>query len=296
MVEQNSASSAAPARPFQFTLKQLLAAFFVVCTFFGAYSALGVAGMSLWIVAAGLMGVLIGLLRGRVEIIVGSILGTIVLWCLLGGLFDSRGPSPRSTCMFNIREVGIAVQQYRLSKGSFPQAYIADENGKPIHSWRTSILPIIGQQQLNDEYDWSEPWNGLNNRKLANITIPHFLCPSDHQSQTSGMTSYVLLTGPGTAWPDGKNSNWNAVAQRAGNTIMLVEVSGANIRWMEPRDLDIMTLKANLRSKHGLGVSHNHQGGTVVCMADGKVVFLTDSQFAEFIDDMLAAAEENTSP
>ncbi|HEV3023824.1 MAG TPA: DUF1559 domain-containing protein, partial [Pirellulales bacterium] len=42
-------------------------------------------------------------------------------------------------------------------------AFVADDEGKPMHSWRVLILPFIEQQPLYDQYDFSEPWNGPHN-------------------------------------------------------------------------------------------------------------------------------------
>jgi Protein of unknown function (DUF1559) len=61
----------------------------------------------------------------------------------------------------------LAVANYHETYGCFPPAYVADRDGKPIHSWRVLILPFLEQQELYRAYNFDEPWNGPNNRKLA---------------------------------------------------------------------------------------------------------------------------------
>lgn len=61
----------------------------------------------------------------------------------------------------------MAVANYRSTFGGYPPAYIADCDGRPMHSWRVLILPFLEQQNLYAAYHFDEPWDGPNNRKLA---------------------------------------------------------------------------------------------------------------------------------
>ena len=40
---------------------------------------------------------------------------------------------------------------------SWPPAYLADRDGKPMHSWRVLILPFLEQQELYRAYHFDEP-------------------------------------------------------------------------------------------------------------------------------------------
>jgi translation elongation factor EF-Tu-like GTPase len=60
----------------------------------------------------------------------------------------------------------LAVANYHETYGCFPPAYVADRDGKPMHSWRVLILPFLEQQELYHAYNFAEPWDGPNNRKL----------------------------------------------------------------------------------------------------------------------------------
>ena len=42
--------------------------------------------------------------------------------------------------MHNLQSIRKAIVNYEKAKGSFPPAYLADANGKPMHSWRALVL------------------------------------------------------------------------------------------------------------------------------------------------------------
>ena len=47
--------------------------------------------------------------------------------------------------------------------GAFPAAYVADENGRPMHSWRVALLPFLEQSDLYSQYNFNEPWDSPEN-------------------------------------------------------------------------------------------------------------------------------------
>ena len=58
---------------------------------------------------------------------------------LLIGMFlpavgGPREAAPRTVCLNNIRLLSLAMHNYESVNGHLPPAYIADENGKPMHS------------------------------------------------------------------------------------------------------------------------------------------------------------------
>ena len=48
-----------------------------------------------------------------------------------------------------MKQLGLAVHNYAQQYRCFPPAYIADKNGKPMHSWRVLILPYLDQGALS---------------------------------------------------------------------------------------------------------------------------------------------------
>ena len=113
-----------------------------------------------------------------------------------------RHAGRRAACANNLHEIALALHQYHQANGCFPPAYIADKSGKPMHSWRILILPFLDRNDLYKAYDFSEPWNGPNNKKLLATRPNVFACPSDPSVGRGGatQTSYVAVVGSGAAW------------------------------------------------------------------------------------------------
>jgi prepilin-type processing-associated H-X9-DG protein len=229
---------------------------------------------------------------------------------LLVPSIDVGGPgNRRGYCTNNMRNAGGALLHYAEShQGNLPPAFVADKNGKPINSWRVLILREMDHPNLADTYDLAEPWNGPNNRKLqvadrqepTNYDFnepwngPHnrilqlfslrnqFWCPAASALPT-GLTNYLVVTGPGTLFPGARPVNLKDVKDSLENTILLVEVADSDINWMEPRDLTfdeaLQGINATIHGKRGKGmsISSKHSGdGAYVMFADGHVRFLEE--------------------
>lgn len=152
-----------------------------------------------------------------------------------------------------LNQLQLALRIYHDIHGCFPPAYIADENGVPIHSWRVLILPYIEQQSLYDAYNFNEPWNGPNNWRLA-AQMPGIFCSPTEDPSTS-FTNIVAITGPGTAFPGGTSTSLADFADGAENTILLTEVRDSDIPWLQPRDLDTRQYSFKINDPAAIGIS-----------------------------------------
>jgi prepilin-type processing-associated H-X9-DG protein len=188
-------------------------------------------------------------------------------------------------CQHNLRAIGLAMNSYHAAYGSFPPAFIADENGHPIHSWRVLLLPFMGEDVLYKEYCFDEPWNGPHNSALhERLQNPHmFSCYSDREMKEH-QTNYVAVVGPKTAMPGARSRKLEELVNGPGQTILIVEVVNSGmIHWMEPRDLNFneICFGINDPSGKGIGVTHGRSNGewvwskgeliTNMLMADGSV-------------------------
>ena len=170
--------------------------------------------------------------------------------------------------MNNMKNIALALLSYESHHGMFPPAYIADENGRPMHSWRVLILPFIERNDLWQAYSLDEPWDGPNNRKLANVVIGIFTCPSDADAWPT-MTNYVAVVGPNTIWPGTQPTSLNDISDDRAETLLLVEVVNSGIHWMEPRDMHITQMAPGINPTAGQGISSAHDGIVIVSFADG---------------------------
>jgi hypothetical protein len=172
--------------------------------------------------------------------------------------------------MGNLTQLSVALFRYHEHYGHLPPAYIADEQGRPMHSWRVLLLEFI-DASLFTSYHFDEPWDGPNNRKLAVRMPTIYTCPNDHdnQSHTTGWTSYVAVVGSWTAFPGTKSTKRADADRGRGRTIVIAEVANSGINWMEPRDLDVTLMSFTLDDSSRPSISSNDPGGPGVVFLGG---------------------------
>jgi hypothetical protein len=174
------------------------------------------------------------------------------------------------SCNRRLDAIQRALQAYCEDHGHFPPAYIADENGRPMHSWRVLITPYLGfENDLYSAYRFDEPWNGPNNRKLAQEIPWIFRCPRRSSGRGSLSTDYVVVVGPGTLFPGAETVSPGDIADGSENTITIVEIEDSDIHWMEPRDLRFEELSFSANGKGRRSISSPHPAGVAVGFADG---------------------------
>ena len=87
------------------------------------------------------------------------------------GVSTPRESPRRSQCRNNLKNIGLALHNYHEAHGCFPPAFVADANGKPMHSWRVLILPYLDQGPSRKMYSFNEPRDGPNNKKLSAYSV-----------------------------------------------------------------------------------------------------------------------------
>lgn len=181
------------------------------------------------------------------------------------------GHPARTPCLNNLRQLGLAMQNYSASKMRLPYAYISDDDGKPIHSWRVSLLPFIGQENLYNEYSFDEPWDGPNNSKLHSIVVPAYYCPDKITAEADVFrASYVVVTGEGTAFDGTKKISASDIADGLSNTLAIVEVKSANTHWMEPVDITIDEMITRFSDEKMAEQYCVHPGEIHIALLDGS--------------------------
>lgn len=198
---------------------------------------------------------------------------------LWGKIQDAREAARHSQCRSRLSGLRLAFHMYHDKYGCLPPAYVADADGKPMHSWRVLLLPFLDQQNVYDQYRFDEPWNSPHNGQLERLPYsPVFACPSSDPSEESTMANYVVIVGSETAFPGASSTKLADMTDGPGNTIMLVEIADSDIHWMEPRDLsfDKMTFRTNDPLLPGIGSVHP-RGANIVLFEDGGMLRLDGS-------------------
>ena len=215
-------------------------------------------------------------------ILVAIVVGALVCGGVLAFLFLSAGRATRvraqrTECQNNLKQIGLAMHNYHDTYKCFPPAVITDEDGEPMRSWRVAILPFVEQAPLYDQYDFSEPWDGPNNRALHGTSIATYRCPDDVGLPPSE-TSYVMIVGKGTIGGEPNEMvRFANVTDGTSNTIMAIEVGASGIHWMEPRDVTVEEAVTFLTNPAASPFEQVHPGGANVLLTDGSVRFLGES-------------------
>lgn len=175
-----------------------------------------------------------------------------------------------SHCLHNLKQIGLALHNYHDTYGSFPPAYVADEHGQPMHSWRVLLLPWLDEKKLYESYHFDEPWNSEANRSLTERTPAPFACPSTHRHERYGRTSYMAIVGRDTLWPGTTSRQIADVTDGIDSTLAVIEVPDRDVLWTEPRDItfdDAVNLFADVPTRNAEGAYQNYN----MLLADGSV-------------------------
>jgi len=161
-------------------------------------------------------------------------------------------------------QIGLAVVNYESAYGMYPPAFIASEDGTPMHSWRVLILPFMNQSELHAKYDFSQPWNSETNSRLAKEMPATYAFTGDYDSDLV-YTNYVAVLGEDTFWPGSNSRMVDELTDEPSSTIAIIENINGKVHWMEPRDLVLDTLSFELNQPNGLGSKYEDPA---VLMAD----------------------------
>ena len=205
----------------------------------------------------------------------------------------AREAARRSKCQSHLKQIGLAMQNYLAAEGSFPPAYTVDADGKPMHSWRALLLPYF-EGGLPHSYDFTKPWDSPGNRQSLQETPYVYQCPSDGFAPP-GTTNYVVVVGDKTLWPNAAGRKPDEITDGLSNTIAVVEVSGVNIPWTTPVDLQFDTIPFAINPADIKGISSRHGAGANFLMADGLARFLQWSVDAKLLRALFTAADGDTA-
>jgi len=122
-------------------------------------------------------------------LVVIAIIGILVA-LLLPAVQAAREAARRSQCTNNLKQIGLALQNYLSTHGDFPLAMDSGDadpeasydpwgdaaNGLHGQSWILSILPHLEQTALYDQWDFT--LSVRDNERVARVDISMLYCPS----------------------------------------------------------------------------------------------------------------------
>jgi hypothetical protein len=146
-------------------------------------------------------------------LVVIAIIGALVA-LLLPAIQSSRGAASRTSCANNLRQIGLAAQNYVSAKKHFPTGSVAKEfPAQPFVAWTlyrwsalAELLPYMENASAYDALDLSVPLYGANfkvrpeNVEAVKTVVAEYLCPADIRQPVStefGPTNYAMNAGSG---------------------------------------------------------------------------------------------------
>jgi hypothetical protein len=181
----------------------------------------------------------------------------------------TRGAAGRLQSQNNLKQIALASINYADTYMHLPAQAIFGKDGKPLLSWRVSILPYIEQDALFKEFHLDEPWDSEHNKRLLARIPPVFAMPGSRKGSTD--TYYLSFVGPGAYFEGKKGLRFPAeFTDGTSNTIMVVEAA-QGVPWTKPEDLPFDPNKPLPK------LGGHFPGGFNAALCDGSVRFLRDT-------------------
>jgi prepilin-type N-terminal cleavage/methylation domain-containing protein/prepilin-type processing-associated H-X9-DG protein len=135
-----------------------------------------------------------------VELLVVIAIIGILIALLLPAVQAAREAARRLSCVNNLTQLIIAVQNYETAYRLYPPGTINDKG--PIanaaegyhHSWLTQLLPYIEEQNTFQHVDFSVGAYHEKNAEVRKVHLPVFRCPSSgHREGDVAVSNYAGL-------------------------------------------------------------------------------------------------------
>lgn len=127
-----------------------------------------------------------------VELLVVIAIIGVLLALLLPAVQAAREAARRSQCTINLKQMGLACQNYHDVFWHYPSGYLstvaynnADHDTTPGWGWAALILPYVEQQNLQSRINFSLPIEHPANAAAVQTVLPVYLCPSDQTPATA---------------------------------------------------------------------------------------------------------------
>ena len=180
MVQQpmpESAGATSPAKHTQFGLREVMLLIASVALVLAVGTQLEDAGLA-WAIAVTIL--LVGAWWSYWTRTVAPVFLAMclpILAIIITPAVQSRRASPQLVCRMQLLRIVLALNEYAVTNnGHFPPAYVADETGRPMHSWRVLILPYLDSGAQFVQYRLDEPWDSPHNLKIAQHIPQEFQC------------------------------------------------------------------------------------------------------------------------
>ncbi len=133
-------------------------------------------------------------------LVVIGIIG-LLIGLLLPAVQAAREAARRASCSNNLKQIGLALQNYHDSHHALPPGYISNFDGSgndlgPGWGWAALLLPYTEENNLHKLIQFSLPIESPANATPRLTPVAGYLCPSDAAEPTWKVKSYDLSGTP----------------------------------------------------------------------------------------------------
>ena len=129
-----------------------------------------------------------------------------------------RRPSRAADAANNLKQVGLAMENYREAHGRFPAPAIQGPDGKPLLSWRVAILPYLDERRavsiLQARRALGQPPQQAIAREDAATSS---LRPVRWDQAPGSLTHLRVFVGEGTPFEGGRGPRWEDFSDGSGS-------------------------------------------------------------------------------
>jgi prepilin-type processing-associated H-X9-DG protein len=185
----------------------------------------------------------------------------------------------------------LALHNYVSVHGHFPPAYSVDKDGRPLHSWRTLILPYLDQGGQYRAIDLTKPWDDPVNAAFAFPVPDIFRCPGVDAAADDPTTNYIGVVGKETAWkPGGETITFSDGSDGCSATIAIIESTNHRVHWMAPDNLKSAELLRLIKREGDATIQSPHPGGFNTGWLDGSYRWFSNEDVVEGLPAALTIA------
>lgn len=163
-----------------------------------------------------------------------SPLGALVGSGIKGALRGAR----RTILRNNLKQVALAMHNFHDVYKHFPSEAIRDKQGKPLLSWRVSVLRFV-DAALYQQFHLDEAWDSPHNKQLI-AKMPDIFSPENEALRDEGKTTILVPVGEKTIFGPIEGVAIKDITDGTPNTILAIDVSEKQaVPWTKPADLDV---------------------------------------------------------